>query len=174
MSPGNTTRLKADSSKIILRSADSTSVPGFELPVEIVVDDESEPIIRAPLAVGEDTRVTLVANDYMVNGIVRFCRADRNSYLITIVTQHASGERSDTGYFRDPGTLAVDDFLTEEEEAKILESLEGSSRSLPGDSGISSVFRLGTASFCFAQCLFFHCIPAARNVFRIPAHPCMA
>src|SRR3954454_3664369 len=98
MSPSSITRLREHSSKIFLRSADTSSVPAFELPVEIVEGDDSEPIIRAPLAVGEDTPVTLVANDYMVNGIVRFCRADRNSYLITITTQRSSDERSETGY----------------------------------------------------------------------------
>jgi len=153
-----------------LRSADTSSVPAFELPVEIVEGDDSEPIIRAPLAIEEDTAVTLVANDYMVNGIVRFCRADRNSYLITIATQHQSDERSDTGYFRDPGSFVIDDFLTEEEEAKILESLEESSRSLADDLEIPSIFRLATASLRSAQSLLLFSTPP----FRVATHPCAA
>lgn len=141
MSPSSITRLKAYSKEIILRWCDSLSASVFELPVEIVDEANCEPIIRAPLKIGEDTPVTLLAKDYMVNGIVRFCRADRNSYLITVATRDVSEERAEKAYFRDPGVLAIDDFLTEEEEAKILESLQDSSRSLAPDSALSTGFR---------------------------------
>jgi hypothetical protein len=85
--------------------------------------------VRAPRRVGEDTPVTLVATGYTVNGIVRFCRADKESYLITVSTCEISDDQLKTAHFHDPGALAVDDFLTEEEEAKILESLQDSFRS---------------------------------------------
>ncbi len=114
----------------MLRWADSPSASAFELPVEMVDENGFDPIIRASLNIGEETPVTLVAEEYMINGIVRSCRADRNSYLITVAIQDVSDKRSGTAYFRDPGALVLDDFLTEEEEAKILESLEDSSRSL--------------------------------------------
>jgi len=72
----------------------------------------------------------------MVNGIVRFCRPDNNSYLVTVSTQDVPDETFDIRYFRDPGSLAIDDFLTEEEEAKILESLQDAPRSVLGLSAV--------------------------------------
>lgn len=63
----------------------------------------------------------------MVNGIPRFASRDENGdgYLATAptdltLTGHGQFEKVNQ---RDPGALVVDDFLTEEEEAKILDSL---------------------------------------------------
>ncbi len=50
-----------------------------------------------------------------------------------------SKEPFEAVYFRDPGALVVDDFLSEEEEAKILESLQESSGSAADDSALASV-----------------------------------
>src|SRR5436305_9218407 len=160
MSPSSTTRLRAYSNKIILRWADSPTATALELPVEIVDEKDSEPIVRAPVKIGEETPVTLVADDYMVNGIVRFCRADRNSYLITVTTQDVSDERPGTVHFRDPGALVIDDFLTEDEEAKILESLGGSSRSSAGLE-LFPVFRslLSVLHFSIAPAKRLVCVP---------------
>jgi hypothetical protein len=168
MRSSSITRLKAYSDEIFLRWAASPLDPGYELPVEIVSEDDSEPVIRAPLEIGEETPVTLVAKGYMVNGIVRFCRPDRNSYLITVATKNALEEHSEAAYFRDPGALAVDDFLTEEEERKILESLEGSSRSLAGDSEASAVFHLPAAPFRSLHSFLLFSMAAAERLFCQP------
>ena len=141
MCAGSITRLRAQSSGIILRWSETPSSPVLELPVEIVNEDDSEPIIRAPLKVGEETPVTLLSRDYMVNGIVRFCRADKNSFLITVSTAGAPEEQLNASFFRDPGALVIDDFLTEEEEAKILQSLQDSPPSRREDTSDSSLLR---------------------------------
>ena len=124
-----------------MRWADTPSSPASSPPVEIVNEDDYEPIIRAPLGVGEETPVTLLSKDYMVNGIVRFCRADRNSFLITVSTACAPEEQLNAGFFRDPGALVIDEFLTEEEEAKILQSLQDSPPSRREDTSDSSLLR---------------------------------
>jgi hypothetical protein len=129
MSPRTTTRLLAQSGQIILRWSDAASAPALEWPVELVDSENPDPVVRAPRRVGEDTPVTLVAEGYTVNGIVTFCRADKDSYLITVSISEISQDQLETAHFRDPGALAVDDFLSEEEEAKILESLQDSFRS---------------------------------------------
>lgn len=129
MSASSITRHLARSGQIILRWSDTPSAPASELPVELVDSDNGEPTVRAPRRVGEHTPVALVAKGYMVNGIVRFCRADKEFYLITVSTSEISEGRFEPAPFRDPGALAVDEFLTEEEEAKILESLQDSLRS---------------------------------------------
>lgn len=129
MSASSITRQLARSGQIILRWSDTPSAPALELPVELVDSDNGEPTVRAPRRVVEHTPVALVAKGYMVNGIVRFCRADKEFYLITVSACEISEDRFEPAPFRDPGALAVDDFLTEEEEAKILESLQDSFRS---------------------------------------------
>ena len=141
MSPSIFTRLRALSSKIILRWSDPPSAPLAELPVEIVDEDNFEPIIRAPLKISEQTPVTLLTENFMVNGIVRSCRTDRNSFLLTIATEDLSAERLERAQFRDPGALVVDDFLTEEEEAKILEALQDSSPSAAKCSTLARIYR---------------------------------
>jgi hypothetical protein len=135
------TRLRAQSKGIILRWSDTPSSPTLELPVEIVNEDDYEPIIRAPLKVGEETPVTLLSKDYMVNGIVRFCRADKNSFLITVSTAGTPEEQLNASFFRDPGALVIDDFLTEEEEAKILQSLQDPPPSRREETSDSSLLR---------------------------------
>jgi hypothetical protein len=81
----------------------------------------------------------------MANGIGRFCRTEDFISWITFADPRVPDEHTEAGYLRDPGALVVDDFLTEEEEAKILESLEGSSHPLDDDSGSSPDFRLAAA-----------------------------
>jgi hypothetical protein len=127
MHPSTSPSIPPVSDRIILRWFENPSAPAIELPVEVVDADHSELILRVSLKIGEQTPVTLLAKDYMVNGIVGLCRPDRNMYLITVATDDVSVEQVEGARFRDPGALVVDDFLTEEEEAKILESLQDSS-----------------------------------------------
>jgi hypothetical protein len=161
MSPRSTTRLLAQSGRIILRWSDTPSAPALEWPVELVDSDDPDPVVRAPRRVGEDTPVTLVAEGYMVNGIVTFCRADKDSYLITVSISEISENQLETAHFHDPGAFAVDDFLTEEEEAKILESLQDSFRSQTSEfAAVSNACRellafvrpLVAAFFCAMRC----------------------
>lgn len=132
------TRLLAESGRISLRWSDSSVAPALETVVELVDPDNAEPIVRAPLRIVEETPVTLLADGYMVNGIVRFCRADKESYLIAVAACEISEDHLVPVDVRDPGVLAVDDFLTEEEEAKILESLQDSFCSGTSDSRFST------------------------------------
>ena len=82
----------------------------------------SESFVRSGLWVPEETRVFLTGKDYTGNGIVRFCQEEGNSFVLTI---HIVSEYTTPDLLPeyDPGLLAVDEFLTEEEEAKILDSL---------------------------------------------------
>lgn len=145
MSASSITRLLGQSSEIILRWSDTPFAPARESVVELVDSDNPDPLVRAPLRINEETPVTLVAEGYMVNGIVRFCRADKESYLITVSTCEISKGGSETVHFRDPGALTVDDFLTEEEEAKILESLQDSFHSEPRDPAPPAAFLVRAA-----------------------------
>ena len=109
-----------------LRWSDSPELPIREEPVEVIEVSSSEPVIRSALMISEGTKVFLIGSGYSGNGIVRSCQREGNSFLLTI--------RINTEYMQpelpplyDPGLFAVDSFLTEEEEAKILASLNNDS-----------------------------------------------
>ena len=82
-----------------------------------------EATIKSTLEVREQTKVTLIGKDYTGIVIVTSCRGDGQSFILTI----SMGKDQSAGspsLQRDPGVLAVDSFLTEEEEAKILQDLD--------------------------------------------------
>ena len=108
--------------QLFLRWCDDPSLPMRVQPVEMVGLCTSESIIRSALKVNEKTKVFLIGNHYTKNGIVRSCHEEGDSFLLTILTdlEHPGPELLPE---HDPGLFAVDDFLTEEEESKILESL---------------------------------------------------
>jgi hypothetical protein len=169
MPPGTLTSFGAQSDQIYLRWFEAPSAPALELPVEIVEEEGPEPVFRVPLKIGEDTPVTLLGKNFMVNGIVRFCRADRNSYLITVATDEVSGERFERAQFRDPGALVIDEFLTEEEEAKILESLQDSSRSAAHDSVPATLYRQLVSSVRLGHTGLLFLTQAAKQLLWSPA-----
>lgn len=75
----------------------------------------------------EKTKVTLIGKDYTGIGIVKSCRRDGENFILSIgLTEEfiQAALPSDA----DPGALVVDDFVTEEQETKILEGLQDSLR----------------------------------------------
>ena len=119
-----------------LRWSDSPESPFREEPVEVIGLYSSEPVVRSARRVSEETEVFLIGKKYTGNGIVRSCQSEGPNFLLTI---HIGSEYMTPELLPeyDPGLFAVDDFLTEEEEAKILESLNSSS----GTDKESSSFR---------------------------------
>ncbi len=81
-----------------------------------------EAVIRSACRVREDTPVQLIGKQYTGEGIVRSCREEGESFILRI----SMGADIMIPYIseRDPGVLAAEDFLTEEQEAKILEDLD--------------------------------------------------
>ena len=117
-----------DGEPFYLRWCDNPELPFREEPVELVGLQSSESVIRSALRVGEETEVFLIGKRYTGNGIVRSCQREGNSFLLTIrIGSEFKTPELLPDY--DPGVLAVDDFLTEEEEAKILESLNSNPQS---------------------------------------------
>ena len=83
----------------------------------------SEAVIKIALSIDVKTKVKLIGRDYTGIGIVRSCRKDGKNFILTIQVD-ANPRTSRVPLDRDPGVLAVDTFLTEEEEEKILNDLE--------------------------------------------------
>lgn len=97
-----------------------------EEPVEIISEESTEATIRALSGLTEKTPVYIKGNSYTGNGIVESCTPEGQGHRVVIqlvcnqmITVHSSQI--------DPGVYSVEGFLTEEEEAKILESLTGGS-----------------------------------------------
>jgi len=91
--------------------------------VQVLESHLSEAVIKSALKVSEETNVTLIGKDYTGIGIVKSCRKDGESFILTIRMEEDQSNVPRCGDV-DPGVLTVDNFLTEEQEAKILDDLE--------------------------------------------------
>jgi hypothetical protein len=82
-----------------------------------------EATVSASSRLPEDTPVYLVAKHYTESGVVRSCHEYGAKFIVTI--RFNAGEQKPRAISdRDPGVLAVDDFLTEEQELEILREIE--------------------------------------------------
>ncbi len=108
--------------QVLLRWSDNPKAPSQEEPVELIKADGSEPVLRSARAITEMTKVYLIQEENTRIGIVHSCRQQGNSYILTIRINDSPV--LEAGSEVDPGILAVDDFLTEEQEAEILRDLE--------------------------------------------------
>jgi hypothetical protein len=89
---------------------------------QVVETHASEAVIRCGLQLSEKTKVYLMGDKFTRTGIVRACRPEGAHFLLTI---RAIGNDLPAlaGSVFDPGIRAVEDFLTEEQEQKILDAL---------------------------------------------------
>jgi hypothetical protein len=97
--------------------------PAREEFVEVLESHLTGAVIKSSLEVSEQTKVTLIGKDYTRIGIVKSCREDGKSFILTISMGDADVLQPVLEDC-DPGVLTVDSFLTEEEEAKILQGLD--------------------------------------------------
>jgi hypothetical protein len=100
--------------QLLLRWSENPALPLREEQVEVVRFCLSESVIRSALRISENTQVYIIGKHYTGSGIVRSCHQEGEGFLLTIYV----------GMEADPGVFAVDDFLTEEEEFRILEGLD--------------------------------------------------
>lgn len=123
MPPATTASSDESTGQFFLRWSESPGLPVREEPIEMIESEWPEPRIRSAFQVREGTEAFLIGNGYTENGIIRSCLREGNSFLLTL---SISSECISTEFLPhyDPGLLAVDEFLTEEEETKILESLK--------------------------------------------------
>jgi hypothetical protein len=103
--------------------SDPPNSPVREEFVQILQSHLTEAVIRSSLEVSEETKVTLIGKDYTGIGIVKSCRRDGESFILSIIRTDESFQTT-LPSSADPGALVVDDFLTEEQESKILEGLQ--------------------------------------------------
>lgn len=113
--------------RAVLRWSENSSSPSREEPVDILRALPSETLIRSALQVNEKTRVYLIKNGYTRIGIVKSCFADSGVFLMEIDIASSDSLTRQDAFPPDPGVLAVDSFLTEEEEEQILSNLDAGS-----------------------------------------------
>ena len=147
--------------QLFLRWSDDPTLPTREERVEVIEIHSSESLIRSPFRIDEETQVYLIGKHYTGTGIIRSCNKKGSSFILTILmdTECFLSEFLDKP---DPGVFAVDSFLTEEEEIKILESLNN-------DICRRNGHMLKRVGFIFRQCftglkqIFCACMNAQRT-----------
>jgi hypothetical protein len=112
-----------DSGQLLLRWSDGSNFVSREEFVDVLSRQLSRITVRSGTAIAQDTPVFLAGEQYIANGIARSCRKDSNSFILGILIDTESNIYSASA--RDPGVFVVEDFITEEQEAAILENLDG-------------------------------------------------
>jgi hypothetical protein len=111
-----------DSGQLLLRWSDDSKFASREEFVDVLSRQLSGIVVRSSSAIAENTPVCLAGAQYIANGIARSCRKDSNSFILGILIDTESKIHNTSAL--DPAIFSVDDFLTEEQEAAILENLD--------------------------------------------------
>ena len=113
---------QSDPERVLLRWSEAPNLPSREEPVQIIWARDEEALIRSASKLVENTQVYLVTQRSTEDGVVRSCREEGSSFILRIAI--AANITNHYGFELDPGVFVIDDFLTEEQEAQILEDLE--------------------------------------------------
>ena len=90
--------------------------------MELLHHSSQEWIVQSPTLISEQTQVYFDGSFYTGSGRIRSCFRDTSCFVLTIAMSLEECFVLPRHEF-DPGLLEVDSFLTEEEETKILDSL---------------------------------------------------
>jgi hypothetical protein len=108
-------------SQVLLRWREAPKATSHEELVELIKAHRSKAVLRSACAIAEMTKVYLVQENTRI-GIVQSCRQQGNSFILNITI--SDNPVMEAGSQVDPGIFAVDDFVTEEQEAEILRDLD--------------------------------------------------
>ena len=122
MFEGASTGVLDSSGQVLLLWSDTRDCASQKELVDLLERYEDKAVIRSVHKVLENTQVYFIGDQCTGNGIVRSCRKDASSFILTVQIDQSSF--SLMGSEPDPGILAVESFLTEEQEAEILRDLE--------------------------------------------------
>jgi hypothetical protein len=121
MSASATTAVPECSGQVLLLWCDEANSASLKQLMDLLEIRHEEVVIRSTRKIRESTQVYLMGKQYMGNGIVHSCRKDDNSFILTIQIDEDSPYRHNSEL--DPGIFAVEDFLTEQQEAELLKGL---------------------------------------------------
>ncbi|MBV9265865.1 MAG: hypothetical protein JO061_06830 [Acidobacteriaceae bacterium] len=111
-----------DSEQVRLRWSDEPGSPVREQMVELVRLRSDSVVISSPIRLAEQTLVRLLGKDCAGAGVIASCEEKGSCFILTIHIQPE--EVFSLGSDMDPGVFAVEDFITEEQELKILKEIE--------------------------------------------------
>jgi len=125
MPVGSMTDMPAPPDHLVLRWSQPSGISVREENVEFIRSSLGEATIRCLSQLEVDLRVNLISKSCEREGVVRSCIKEGSTFVVAILID------SDEDIYRaallhnyDPGSLIIDDFLSEEDEAKILGDLE--------------------------------------------------
>ncbi len=123
MSSSTSSSPESSEQLLLLRWSEAPNRPSREEFVQLIEAHLSQAVIRSALKLTEETKVYLLGQKYKGNGIVRSCRRQGDHFILTIWIGNENPLGAPASEI-DPGVLAVEDFLTEEQERKILEDFD--------------------------------------------------
>ncbi len=109
------TILRGNLRPVKLRWSEAPNARIREASAELLRTHVSETVLRSSREVAEKTKVYLENSYYKGKGVVRSCVRLGTYFVLRILMVPE----------KDPGVLAVEDFVTEEQERRILEQLQG-------------------------------------------------
>lgn len=104
-------------SRFVLRWCETSDSAVHEQWVDLISRQPFEAVLRSGVRLREQTPVLIPGTS--TSGIVRSCQQEGSVFILTISLKEEIN-RFSSGSQRDPGTLTVDAFLSEEQEADIL------------------------------------------------------
>ena len=107
---------------LLLSWSEAPQSPLQQACVDLIDAHSVEAVIRSHKQVAEKTRVYLSQTGYIREGIVLSCKSDDNHFILAVCMLDDLHPRATEP---DPGCLVVEDFLTEEQEERLLSELEG-------------------------------------------------
>jgi hypothetical protein len=110
-----------DPDQVLLSWFDPPGSPKKQELGQIITVHASDAVIRSATPIMVNTTVWVTGKHYTGNGIVRSCTKENTGYILTLTE---SDDFPFQGSKRDPGVVAVENFLTEEQEAQILKELK--------------------------------------------------
>jgi hypothetical protein len=113
-----------DPDQLLLRWSGDPNSSSHEEFVDVLSRQLSKIVVRSACRVAEDTPVFLAGRKFSANGRADSCQRVASSFILGILIEQESHIQLESDW--DPGVLAIDDYLTEEQEAEILANLDTS------------------------------------------------
>jgi hypothetical protein len=111
-----------DPDQLLLRWSDGLNTSSHEEFVDVLSRQLSKIFVRSAFQVAEDTPVFLAGRQYTAKGRAGSCQKEASCFILGILIDKESHIQLESDW--DPGVLAIDDFLTEEQEDEILANLD--------------------------------------------------
>jgi hypothetical protein len=102
---------------LILRWSETCDATFHEHSVELISSHREKTVLRSPVSLEERTAVLLP--DHEAGGVVQSCWQEGGAFILTISSKDEINMSSSEPQ-RDPGSLVVDDFLSEAQEEELL------------------------------------------------------